>query len=146
MLCLWHINKAVLTYCMPAFTRDKNDPRGQKEWKAFYDSWHEIVASPTEDIYNERLEKFKERYIPGHVNEVGYVTETWLDLYKERFVKAWVNQYLHFEHTTKGTTNVFEMSSARPHPEVESMPLALRTSIAGFYRNLYNNAYNNTHI
>ncbi|KAJ3453427.1 hypothetical protein MRS44_017674 [Fusarium solani] len=97
MLCLWHINKAVLTYCMPAFTQDKNDPQGQKEWKEFYDSWHEIVASPTEDIYNERLEKFKDRYIPGHINEVGYIMETWLDLYKERFVKAWANQYLHFE-------------------------------------------------
>ncbi|KAM6513523.1 hypothetical protein FALCPG4_18956 [Fusarium falciforme] len=104
MLCLWHINKAVLTYCMPAFTRDKNDPQGQKEWKEFYDSWHEIVASPTEDIYNERLEKFKQRYIPGHINEVGYIMETWLDLYKERFVKAWVNQYLHFEQyvTSRG--------------------------------------------
>ncbi|KAJ4177710.1 hypothetical protein NW759_017405 [Fusarium solani] len=26
------------------------------------------------------------------------------------------------------------------------MPLTLRTSIAGFCTNLYNNAYNNTHI
>ncbi|KAJ3454861.1 hypothetical protein MRS44_013461 [Fusarium solani] len=68
-----------------------------EEWKEFYGFWHEIVASTTEDIYNERLEKFKERYIPDHINEVGYIMETWLDLYKERFVKAWVNQYLHFE-------------------------------------------------
>lgn len=67
-------------------------------------SWHEIVASTTEDIYNERLEKFKERYIPDYVNEVGYIMETWLDPYKERFVKAWVNQYLHLEQyvTSRG--------------------------------------------
>lgn len=25
LLCLWHINRAVLIYCMPAFTQDKND-------------------------------------------------------------------------------------------------------------------------
>ncbi|KAJ3455262.1 hypothetical protein MRS44_013862 [Fusarium solani] len=97
LLCLWHINKAVLSYCMPAFTRDKGNPQGHEEWKAFYGSWHEIVASTTEDIYNERLEKFKERYLPEYLNEVGYILETWLDLYKERFVKAWVQQHLHFE-------------------------------------------------
>ena len=97
MLCLWHINKAVLAYCMPAFIRDKNNPQGHEEWKAFYTYWHELVASPTEDIYNERLEKFKERYIPDYINEVGYIIETWLDLYKKRFIKAWVNQHLHFE-------------------------------------------------
>ncbi|KAJ3454449.1 hypothetical protein MRS44_018343 [Fusarium solani] len=97
MLCLWHINKAVLTYCKPAFIRDKSEPEGHEEWKEFYGHWHEIVASPTEDIFDERLERFKKRYIPSHINEVGYIIETWLDLYKQRFIKAWVNQHLHFD-------------------------------------------------
>ncbi|KAJ3453309.1 hypothetical protein MRS44_017556 [Fusarium solani] len=73
------------------------NPQGLEEWKKFYDSWHEIVASTTEDIYNERLEKFKERYLANYVDEVGYIIETWLAPHKERFVKAWVNQHLHFE-------------------------------------------------
>ncbi|KAF6527905.1 hypothetical protein HZS61_008207 [Fusarium oxysporum f. sp. conglutinans] len=68
-----------------------------EEWKEFFNFWHEIVASTTEDIYNERLEKFKKRYIPDYINEVGYILETWLDLYKKSFVKAWVNTHLHFE-------------------------------------------------
>jgi hypothetical protein len=38
LLCLWHINKAVLAYCQPAFTRDKSNPQGLEEWKKFYDS------------------------------------------------------------------------------------------------------------
>jgi histone-lysine N-methyltransferase SETD2 len=82
---------------MPGFTQDKSDPQRQEKWKDFYDSWHEIVASMTEAIYNERLQKFKERYISDHVDEVGYIMQSWLDLYKKRFVKAWVSQYLHFE-------------------------------------------------
>ncbi|KAH7461514.1 hypothetical protein FOMA001_g19037 [Fusarium oxysporum f. sp. matthiolae] len=97
LLCLWHINKAVLTHCMPVFTRHKGNPKGQEEWKQFYDLWHEIVASPTEDIYNERLGKWKKHYLPMHVEEVGYILETWLDPHKQRFVKAWVHQHLHFE-------------------------------------------------
>ncbi|KAJ3454421.1 hypothetical protein MRS44_018315 [Fusarium solani] len=97
ILCLWHINKAILTHCMPAFTQDKSNPRGQEEWKQFYASWHEIVASTTEDIYNERLEEWKKRYLPVYVEEVGYIMETWLDPYKERFIKAWIHQHLHFE-------------------------------------------------
>ena len=97
MLCLWHINMAVLAHCRPAFVGDKGNPRGEEAWAEFYSSWHDIVASTTEAIYNEKLEKFKRRYTPDHINEVGYIMETWLDLYKERFVKAWVNQYLYFE-------------------------------------------------
>lgn len=100
-LCLWHINKAVQSYCRPAFTRGKDNPQGlggeSEEWKEFFNFWHEIVASTTEDIYNERLEKFKKRYLPDYINEVGYILETWLDLYKKSFVKAWVNTHLHFE-------------------------------------------------
>jgi hypothetical protein len=97
LLCLWHINRAVLSYCKPGFTRDKDDSQGQEEWDTFYKSWHEIVASTTEDIYKERLEKFKQRYSSSHLNEVGYIMETWLDLHKEKFVKAWVHQHLHFQ-------------------------------------------------
>nr|QBR95890.1 transposon MULE transposase [Fusarium oxysporum f. sp. vasinfectum]QBR95892.1 transposon MULE transposase [Fusarium oxysporum f. sp. vasinfectum]QBR95894.1 transposon MULE transposase [Fusarium oxysporum f. sp. vasinfectum]QBR95896.1 transposon MULE transposase [Fusarium oxysporum f. sp. vasinfectum]QBR95898.1 transposon MULE transposase [Fusarium oxysporum f. sp. vasinfectum] len=97
LLCLWHINNAVTSYCKPGFTRDKDDVQGQEKWDTFYKHWHGIVASTTEDIYMERLEKFKQQYSPDHLNEVGYIIETWLELYKERFVKAWVHQHCHFQ-------------------------------------------------
>ncbi|KAL9561324.1 hypothetical protein ACKAV7_014679 [Fusarium commune] len=86
-----------VTYCKPGFTRDKDDVQGQEKWDTFYKHWHGIVASTTEDIYMERLEKFKQQYSPDHLNEVGYIIETWLELYKERFVKAWVHQHRHFQ-------------------------------------------------
>ncbi|KAL9563956.1 hypothetical protein ACKAV7_011991 [Fusarium commune] len=73
-----------VTYCKPGFTRDKDDVQGQEKWDTFYKHWHGIVASTTEDIYMERLEKFKQQYSPDHLNEVGYIIETWLELYKER--------------------------------------------------------------
>ncbi|KAL9560692.1 hypothetical protein ACKAV7_015183 [Fusarium commune] len=96
LLCLWHINKAVLRHCIDAFTKDAKDHKGQEKWKDFYSSWHDLVASSNEDIYYQKLSDFKKKYIPDYVSQVGYITETWLDLHKEKFVKAWVNQHLHF--------------------------------------------------
>ncbi|KAL7755655.1 hypothetical protein ACKLNR_014182 [Fusarium oxysporum f. sp. zingiberi] len=36
MLCIWHINKAIVAHCMPAFTQDKSNPKGDEEWKQFF--------------------------------------------------------------------------------------------------------------
>jgi histone-lysine N-methyltransferase SETD2 len=86
-----------LSYCQHGFVQDKYNTQGAEEWAEFFGLWHEIVASKTEDIYNERLEKWKQRYIRDFANEVSYIMQIWLDLYKERFVKAWVNRKLNFE-------------------------------------------------
>lgn len=96
LLCLWHINKAVLRYCMDAFTKDPKDHEGQEKWKGFYSSWHDLVASSNEDIYYQKLDDFKKKYTADYISQVGYITETWLDLYKQKFVKVWVDQHLHF--------------------------------------------------
>ncbi|KAJ3455772.1 hypothetical protein MRS44_017254 [Fusarium solani] len=88
LLCLWHINKAVLTHCKPPIVQDKSNPQREEEWKQFYGLWHGVVASTSEDMYNERLEKLKKRYLPVYVEEVGYVMDTWFDPHKQRFVKA----------------------------------------------------------
>jgi hypothetical protein len=81
---------------MPSFVQDPNNTKGHEDWKQFYGDWHELVASNTAEVFYEKLDEFKEQYIPSHTSEVGYITETWLDLYKERFIKPWVNQYTCF--------------------------------------------------
>ena len=32
----------------------------------------QIAASLTEDLYNKQLEKFRQKYVPSHVREIGY--------------------------------------------------------------------------
>lgn len=98
LLCQWHINQAVLQNCVKAFTDNPSYENGFDEWKVFNDKWNELVASSTEEVYNTRLQDFKKYYIPKHVEQVGYILEQWLEPYKERFVKAWVNQHLHFDN------------------------------------------------
>ena len=62
LLCLWHANKAVLHYCLPAFmVRDQAASTSRTTsaktgpWEEFYQSWHSIISSPDEDTLNERV-------------------------------------------------------------------------------------------
>jgi hypothetical protein len=99
LLCLWHVNKAVLQHCQPAFGLKSGHIINRPEdnaWDEFYTSWHLIVASPNEEVYKERLADFERKYVTKYVQEVGYIKTTWLEPYKERIVKAWVDKHLHF--------------------------------------------------
>ncbi|KAG6990012.1 PKS-NRPS hybrid synthetase [Fusarium oxysporum f. sp. conglutinans] len=97
LLCIWHINKAVLSNCMPAFAKGRDHTEGIEEWREFYRLWQEIAYSKTKEAYNERLQKFRERYEADHLIEVGYIITIWLEPHKEKFVRAWTDQWLHFE-------------------------------------------------
>ena len=90
-LCVWHANKAVLARCQPAF-------QTAEEWKEFYSSWFLILSSPTEIIYEKRLQEFEEKY-SSKAEQVGYIKEIWLIPFKEKLVAAWVDKHAHFGNT-----------------------------------------------
>lgn len=99
LLCLWHVNKAVLQYCQPDFVLKRGQANGQaqdKAWDDFYGFWHSIVNSPTEKIFDERLAKFELKYGKTYPRAVGYIKMYWLEPHKEMIVKAWVDKHLHF--------------------------------------------------
>ncbi|KAJ2894092.1 hypothetical protein MKZ38_007931 [Zalerion maritima] len=65
LLCLWHVNKAVLQHCQPAFGLKGGqliERPEDKAWDEFYGFWHSMVASTNEEVFEERLAKFKLRY------------------------------------------------------------------------------------
>ena len=41
----------------------------------------------------------QQKYIPQHSSEVGYIKGTWLIPFKEKLVRAWVDQSAHFGNT-----------------------------------------------
>lgn len=99
LLCLWHVNKAVLQHCRPSFilqVDQASDQASTRAWEEFYACWHSIVASPNEAIFNERLAKLELMYNNKHLDSVGYIKMYWLDPYKEMIIKAWVDKHLHF--------------------------------------------------
>jgi len=69
LLCIWHVNKAILTRCQLAFSE-------AKDWQEFYSYWHLIVSSPTEEAYNRHLADFQQKYASRHLEEVGYIKTT----------------------------------------------------------------------
>jgi len=89
LICIWHANKAVLAWCQPAF------PEADK-WKEFYGFWHSIINSPSEEAYTERLLEFQQKYATEHFEDIGYIKSTWLVPFKEKLVRAWVDQSTHF--------------------------------------------------
>jgi hypothetical protein len=58
----------------------------------------EILACGICDCGGLRTKAVQERYALSHTREAGYITRTWLDRYKEKFVRAWVDQRTHFEN------------------------------------------------
>jgi hypothetical protein len=101
LLCLWHVNKAVLQHCRPIFAAKNGSKDTQAEvllWKEFYAFWHSIVASPDKKTFKERLAEFEAKYGDKYLNAVGYIKIYWLEPYKEMIIKAWVNIYLHFDN------------------------------------------------
>lgn len=145
LLCLWHANKAVLRRCLPAFSRQdqlaasdlaeadtaKASTTDTNGWGDFYRFWHSIIGSTSEQAFKERVLAFEKKYVPDYLNEVGYVKSCWLEPYKDRLVKAWVDQHTHFgntatsrvegihallkSHLNKSTLDLFEAWRAMKH-------------------------------
>ena len=65
-------------------------------WKSFFGHWHSIIFSSDEATFEQRVQELEQKYLPTYVNEVAYLESTWLNPYKQKLVKAWVDQQLHF--------------------------------------------------
>ena len=92
MLCSWHIEKNILTNCQNMFeTAD--------EFKTFMQkNWIPLINSSDEKEYNEKWSIFIETY-QNQPDLINYLSTTWLQDHKEKFVKAWTNSFLHLGHT-----------------------------------------------
>jgi transposase-like protein len=102
LLCTWHVNMNILANCRKHYPKDIRDPSTattanpqgyvpNPEWTNFLKDWASLLDSATEEEYTHRLTKF---YI--HKDDaVKYVVDTWLK-WKEKLVKYWVDQNLHF--------------------------------------------------
>lgn len=104
LLCLWHANKAVLTNCRPTFTLPKLGlnlaEESEEKWQAFFNHWHLIIHSLDQATFEQRVQELEEQYLPTYINEVAYLKSTWLNPYKQKLVKAWVDLHRHFGAVT----------------------------------------------
>lgn len=99
LLCLWHANKAVVTNCRPTFSPSERTLchfTDNTAWESFCSLWHLIVFSSYKATFEQRVQELEQKYPPIYVNEVTYLKPTWLNPYKQKPVKARVDQQLHF--------------------------------------------------
>lgn len=115
LLCIWHINQAVIKYCKKLFVRpDKKkakrnrteseqqqdqieEENQQKAFKLFYSDWHYIIMSPSEAEYEQRWADFVAKYEMIVPKAIPYLEDTWLK-FKERFVQYWTNRVFHLNN------------------------------------------------
>ena len=62
-------------------------------FQAFLSCWNTLLASSTEQAYNDLLKEMKAKYPAA---AMSYCEGTWLHLWKEKLVAYWVNQNYHF--------------------------------------------------
>ncbi|KAI0993246.1 hypothetical protein K3495_g14938 [Podosphaera aphanis] len=91
LLCVWHVPKNVLNNCRKYFGRED-------DWAKFLSAGTKVIESPSTQSYKENVEKLWEIYVSLPVM-LNYISETWF-IYKEKFVHAYTNNYLHFGNLT----------------------------------------------
>ena len=62
-------------------------------FESFLSCWNTLLASTTEQSYDDLLEKMRAKYPAA---AIGYCEGTWLHLWKEKLVAYWVIQNHHF--------------------------------------------------
>jgi len=104
ILCEWHVAKAILTYVKKEWVfktenqeMDKEEALKQEEVKqdGFMARLAGVIGSPTVTTYKSWLEGLERDY-RDYGKLLQYLKNTWLDPWSNRFIRAHVDEYLHF--------------------------------------------------
>jgi hypothetical protein len=112
ILCHWHINMNVLSNTKKHFPKPTRGSDGviqtDPKFDEFIDEWNVLIRSLTPEIYASKLTKFEE---PGRhpVEAVQYAMRTWLEPWKTKIVRCYIDQQPHFGTIT---TSIVESSHA----------------------------------
>ena len=85
ILCIWHINKNILSNCKKLFATEEM-------WEQFLMEWNTLVGSKTNDEYEISVKESEEKY---RSTSWSYLNNTWIP-HKDKFVHYYVNIYPHF--------------------------------------------------
>ncbi len=89
ILCMWHINKNILSNCKQYFISENDDA-----WDSFMNEWSKVCSASSEVEYAEKWKNFSDIYSTQSL-AIDYIEENWLP-YRRHFVAFWTNQIRHF--------------------------------------------------
>ena len=90
LLCLWHINKNVLTNCKIWFDEDD-------KWKKFYAIWQKVIYANTKTAFNEIWEIMRLKHENDFLS-INYLNDL-LCFNREKILRYFTNQIFHFNNT-----------------------------------------------
>ncbi|XP_038688749.1 uncharacterized protein LOC119987916 [Tripterygium wilfordii] len=125
LLCKWHIDRAVIAHCKKSFPDNAS-------WDAFYSMWHILLESETEDAdaYHYNLSAF-EVNLQSYSKVVNYIKDVWLMSYKEMFISALTNTYMHFGNLT---TNRAESQHSKLKRYFDTSQSDLESSVSSIHQ------------
>ena len=92
LLCRFHINKNVKARCkMLVNTTKARD--------VIMEAWENIIDSTNVRLFEDCVKHFEPVCEPWSLF-VEYVKKTWLILHKEKFVKVWIDNFMHLGNLT----------------------------------------------
>ena len=92
-VCLWHVDKNVLTNCKPSFDIEES-------WQEFYKDWHGVLYSATEPIFEVKWAELQAKYEDDYWVAIDYLQNDLMATWKEKVIKCYTNKLCHFGNTT----------------------------------------------
>ena len=90
LLCLWHINKNVVSNCKKAFDSDG--------WLEFNSTWQGVLYANTEEVFEEKWAAMEIKYHDNWL-AMDYLRDEIINPHKEKVVRCYTNQVMHFGNT-----------------------------------------------
>ncbi|XP_062010559.1 uncharacterized protein LOC133726936 [Rosa rugosa] len=103
---------------------ERSDSANWAGWEMFIRDWNSWVDSITEDDYLRSLATLESKYF-AYPKEINYLKTNWLIKYKEMFVAAWTNKYMHLGART---SNRAESAHTKLKRELKSSQLDFSVS------------------
>ncbi len=89
LLCVWHVNKNVLTHC-------KSDFIIKETWEKFYSKWQAMMYAHIIEIYQEKWNKLQNDYYAKHFEIINYLKNIWIRSFDRKIIKCYTNKIRHF--------------------------------------------------
>lgn len=121
-ICVSELTRDVYRSALSAFDNEE-------ERKTFMKRFQELVDSETPDIYSYNHSDFEKKYSKFLILE--FVSNNWL-VYKTKFVRAWVDQHMHFNNYSMGKAEIAQATLKEYADESGGDLLKFLSKVTGF--------------
>ena len=87
ILCIWHIEKNILSHCKPSFPNEDI-------WNDFLQNWSDVVFADSEEMFSENFQLLRVTFGELYPSCVDYLERNWIPR-RFNFARAWIGKHPH---------------------------------------------------